>query len=363
MYYNNNLSNKVNLTGLSHAQELDNDTQCNLSNYLSSVLTGQPIQFTGIITNVKDSSNGVNKEFTLLYAFSGIRKTLSLTFRKLYCVTRTENINNMYKEIYAKDEEIKYNKIKCMVSVKGVMKTLKNGNPIFVVISMTHCIPDIDKYAYSGIPVNELINYKAIMEKSIDRFNINSEFTYSSYDEIPEIIKEYSDYGEKYIKKINKGKYNKAMEIQIEQLDNTFKYLEVKCENMSISADKIRLILEDIAMMHTTIQSEYHDQLGVLYDCNCLYAMNEVAFTIERLIANTKTVDAKDIIVLIMVYFKQFYADYLRTLTIPSDQIFYYRKYDTTIIELLEILDFNINCVTRTVNDISHYIFKTTHNI
>lgn len=363
MYYNNNLSNKVNLTGLSHAQELDNDTQCNLSNYLSSVLTGQPIQFTGIITNVKNNGNGINKEFTLLYAFSGIRKTLSLTFRKLYCVTRTENINNMYKEIYAKDEEIDYNKIKCMISVTGIMKMLKNGKPIFVVISMAHCIPDVDRYVYSGIPVNEIVHYKAVVEKPIDCYNISSDSIYSEYDDIPEIVKEYSDYEEKYIKKINKGKYNKAMETQMSQLDNTFKYIDAKRGKLSISADKIRLILEDIAMMHTTIQSEYHDQLGVLYDCNCLYAMNEVAFAIERLIANTKTVDAKDIIILIMVYFKQFYAEYLRRLSLPNDQVFYYRKYDKTVDEILEELGFNTNNVIRTMDDITQYVFKVTHNI
>lgn len=374
MNYNDNLNDNINLGGLGRAQQLDDVSQRQLTKNLTSAICGQNLTFTGIVTSVENM--GVDdsrlKNFRLMkmqYVFSGIGNTTKLTYRRMYCMINIKPLDALYRSIYG-DEfntlDMDYSNIPTMVKVTGIMKITGSGKPILAASKIEHCTPASEHTPYDmdRKSIYDILHDTVIFLKTSDARCIYNNKNDLGYIDIPDIVTEYCDYEVKYEKKIKKGKTNKAMEIQMEQLDNTFRYIDKHCNRLTISADKIRLILEDIAMMHTSIQTEEYDQLGVLYDCNCLYAMNESAFALERLLSNKNvTFEAKDIIIILLVYFKKFYSDYLLRLSVTIPEKNNYRKYEHTINDMLEEIGFDINLTSNVFSDIEYYVYKLTHSL
>lgn len=370
MNYNNNLNDNINLGGLGRTQQLDDVSQRQLTKDLTSALCGQELTFTGIVTSVKNmgSEDDRLRNFRLMtmqYVFSGIGDTTRLTYRRMYCMTDVKLLDNLYHSIYGEEFitlGIDYGNMSFMIKVTGTMKIAGSGKPILEANKIEHCTPNLEynPYEINKESIYDVIHDKVkIMKMPNGYYRDTKEF---DYDEIPDIILEYSDYDTKYEKKMRKGKTDKAMEIQMEQLDNTFRYIDKHCNRLTISADKIRLILEDIAMMHTSIQTEEYDQLGVLYDCNCLYAMNESAFALERMLANKDDIiEAKEILTILLVYFKKFYAIYLLRLNITISEKNAYRKYENGVRDMLEEIGFDVNLVSNMFADIEFYVYRTTH--
>lgn len=100
---------------------------------------------------------------------------------------------------------------------------------------------------------------------------------------------------------------------------------------LSKKIDKLRLILDDIIMMHSGLQTENHDQLNVLYDANCIEAMSKIMFILKCLtVIDNSVITIREAVLMMLVYIKGFYARYIDKSKLDLDTVRSYGCYDNT---------------------------------
>lgn len=107
---------------------------------------------------------------------------------------------------------------------------------------------------------------------------------------------------------------------------------------------KLRLILDDIIMMHTGLQSSTFDQLHVLYDTECLTVMGKIMFVIQSLTRlNNSVVTMREAVIIMLVYVKGFYSKYINVNDLDIDNCKAFRIYNNTTNIMLDDFYFDIN--------------------
>lgn len=122
-------------------------------------------------------------------------------------------------------------------------------------------------------------------------------------------------------------------------------------------AYKLRLILDDIIMMHTGLQTENHDQLNVLYDIHCLEAMGKILFVIKSLsCVKEYTLTMKQAVMMMLVYIKGFYARYIRSFNVCDTVLKELTKYDNITKSMLDDLCFDIEKANSLYMEIESFV-------
>lgn len=128
-------------------------------------------------------------------------------------------------------------------------------------------------------------------------------------------------------------------------------------EPLCLIGDKLKVVLDDIIMMHTGLQNQDQDQMKVLYDVNCLNAMIDVSFAIQALTDIKFTIkDMREAVIIMIVYIKRFYADYVKRLNMDMATAKEYCRYDSTNDTILDSLGFDLNKIDTVYNNIQTFI-------
>lgn len=379
--YNEERINKggymVDLYRLSHAQIMDDTAVNQISLDFGSALCGQKLEFTGIISKFevvgKDTGARDAYRFRMYYASTDIGREEKLTFRKMLCVINANKLDEFLKvlpnkiakkKVYTGEmEEENYddseivNLLNITISCQVRMRGSFISPDAFRVTSMVTDIPGSVIYDYkhplvfdSNIIPNTIRKMERV--KSLGRNNIE-------YSRIENILNTYKEYMCKVQKNLNRGKYGKANKKLLEQLDRMSSELCMSARrvNLSMTYNKMKLIIDDIAMMHTSIQSVEFDQIGVLYDNTCISKMNELLLVLTMLLEVTQDpIDSKQIVIIGLVFFKSFYDKYVTEIRGPKEVLEPYMRYTKSIDEILKNVGFNIGNIEPLFNQINRFV-------
>lgn len=333
------------ISKLKDAQVMEDENQRNTAFGLRSVFYGQELYFTGIIgkRNRIHLNDDVEVErFRLYYASIDERDNVKITFRKMLCDCNVNIMNDFYKTIISSNSEYstKYENLSIEVTVYG--RFLMGTAMIFEVTKIEQYVPcTISKPIYLGDFEYDIFNIL------IDELELTkNDKRHKLYDDIKNMG---SFYRNQYLidlrSKIESDLPNREIiRFQLLYLNRIFDDIKNSCDGFKYNSVKLRRILEDVAMMHTSLHSEEFDQMGVLCDTNCLKAMYEAAMLISSLLLfDNEKIDNKQILIVLLVYFRKFYAIYLKIVKIPKKSISAYISYNKTVELMLITLGFDIS--------------------
>lgn len=375
MEYNNNMGQftqrsllgKLTVDRLPQAQEADTKELEKTSMRMGSRMAREDLSFRGIVGKFSKLPNG-HYRFNMYYASQTVGsgdRYVGLTFRKMECIIDQPTMHTFYTLLPSKMQDIDVSKegysdldISCEVMITGRFSS-DSKYPMFRVVDMYGLVTRI-----------------SFKEYNVKRNNILTMFDYGinaikavkngvkGCGNITEVVNTHYEGKHKVDKAINKGKLNKAANKQLDLLRYMFNKMTYFDALISTDSIKLNDILKDITMMHTSIQCEEFDQLGVLYDNTCLSGMEEVAYLIITLLyvqEDTFVFDAKEYVLLMLIYFKQFYSIYLRKNFDLSPEVKEaYRKYDKELEVMMIDLGFDLNMNDHIFESLEKYINKLT---
>lgn len=380
-FYNEERINKggymLDLYRLSHAQIMDDTAVNQISLDFGSALCGQKLEFAGIISKFevvgKDNDNRDVYRFKMYYASTNIGREEKLTFRKMVCIIHADKLDEFLKvlpkkiarkKVYTGEmEEENYDDseianllditISCQVRIRGSLVSPDT----FKVTSIITDIPRnvICEYKHPLAFDSNLIPNVIRKMNHIKSLGCNN----IAYSRLENILNTYKEYMRKVQKNLNRGKYGKANKKLLEQLDRMLSesYISVRRVNLSMTHNKMKLIIDDIAMMHTSIQSVEFDQIGVLYDNTCVSKINELLLALTMLLEMTEDpIDSKQIVIIGLVFFKSFYDKYVTEIRGPKEALEPYMRYTKSIDEILKNVGFNIGNIEPLFNQINRFV-------
>lgn len=345
----------INIAKLKEAQAKEEKEQIEVAKGLRSALCGQELWFTGIIGTATTSKQ--IKRFNLYYASIDECSRVRITFRRMVCQCKEEVYDNFYDSIKKTDDN--GNNLSAQVTIYG--EFLMGENPIFNVnkIELYKHYRE-DEPMYMGD-----FDYEILLKMMSTLNSLKGSKDHEVYSTIQSIGYDYNAYINTFNDYINQKRYSELMTEQISVLNTMFDSIITDCNNINKTIGgfkydgyKIRKIIEDIAMMHTSIQSESYDQLGVLYDNNCLRAMYEACVVTKSLLVfDNDLIDNKHIILIILAYFRSFYAKYLKSVKLPIKAVPAYQHYSDVVKTMMKELNFDTNKISYVYDRIKDFIY------
>lgn len=342
---NNNGKEKIKITRLEKAQKVAENEQVEVAKGLRAAFYGEDLFFTGILGKVSYVSKAQHiKKFNLYYASIDDDIHVKLTFRKMLCRCDETLIDGYINNIQKLDENDGCDNIMNQVTIYG--QFAYGGKPMFIVTSIENYNHDREnKAVYTGE-----FNYDIFYDMMNRLKDVDDDNPDNAYTEIESMGSSYSIYIGIFDEYKRNERYADLRREQMLCLKDMYMFINNTCNTINYdlytdkyNGTKIQKIIEDIAMMHTSIQSEDYDQLGVLYDSNCLRAMYESTILVRSLLllCDDEYIDNKQIIIVLLVYFKKFYADYLKFIKIPISALPAYRGYVGVVDQMLKDLSFD----------------------
>lgn len=348
---------------LKEAQLADERERDNLIKGMKSVFCGEEITLRGVIGHINTPDDPKYKQvrrFNLYYASMYDYTKVKIIFRKMLCQCNNITFNEFYNSFEKADcpGGDRMN-ISNEVIIHGQFSS--NNEVIFNIDKIelydhTKELPPM----YTG---NFMYSIFCVLIKIIDEFKDSEDNKINSKIEI--IAYNYKLYIEFFNDCVLNNRYADLKEQQSLLLNDMYNNIEILCNDIcresgsiKYNGTKIRKIIEDIAMMHTSIQSEDFDQLGVLYDNNCLRVMYEATTLVNiLLLIDNECIDNEELIIILLVFFRGFYAKYLQNVNIPIKVLPAYRKYSDTVSRMLRDMDFDLQKESKFFTDMKVFLY------
>lgn len=358
---------KLTVDRLPQAQEAETKELEKTSMRMGSRMAREDLSFRGIVGKFSKLPNG-HYRFNMYYASQTVGsgdRYVGLTFRKMKCIIDQPTMHTFYTLLPSKMQYIDVSKegysdldISCEVMITGRFSS-DSKYPIFRVVDMYSLVTRISfkEYGVKRNNINNIFDYGFSAIKVVKN-------SLKGCKDIVEVVNTHYEGKHKVDKAINKGKLNKAANKQLDLLRYMFNKMSHFDALISTDSVKLNDILKDITMMHTSIQCEEFDQLGVLYDNTCLSGMEEVAYLIITILymqEDTMVFDAKEYVLLMLIYFKQFYSIYLsKNFDLSPEVKEAYHNYDNDVRSMIIDLGFDLNMNDHIFDSLEKYINKLT---
>ncbi|HAB67194.1 MAG TPA: hypothetical protein DCE23_07490 [Firmicutes bacterium] len=370
----------INFGKLKEAQKTAEKEELELTKGMMSVLCGQELYFVGVMGNITNMTvrDKCVKRFYLYYSsftkFDTYEKD-RIIFRKMLCQCNKGVFDKFYNEIKNKNESANdYNKISKQISVSGTF-TLIDSKPLFELTEIEVYL----NYKYNNVYIGlgkELpdfpfknFNYDIFFDliKKIEALKCANET--SLHDRIKHMGEYYNMYIETFKSLQSKKDYKELMRMQFIELNRLYDSIKAVCNNADFdyygckyNGNKMVKIINDMAMMHTSIHSNDYDQLGVLYDNTCLRAMYEASILVKSLILfdielqDSDDINNKQIILVLLIYFRKFYMDYIKFIKLPISAVSAYNHYMLEVKNMINDLGFDSNRETYFYKEMKTFI-------
>lgn len=327
-----------------------------------SIDNDQEYEFKGIMGKIGASYNNKFSKFKLFYASVGKGNRTEIIFRNLNCICKTKKLDKYFDAVSGYEHDV------CDILINEVCvigKFIRTPNVVFKVTNIMY--DDMYDVFNVNSEWEDEFEYALFANISgyIEMLVKNLQYDNENYVRIQEVVEGYKDHLKGLIRHLkSKLDANEIMLYQRNYIEELFDEIFMNYYLLKDVSVKLRMILDDIIMMHTGLQTEEYDQLNVLYDVRCLVAMTDISVIIRTLTCVKGVVlNMKDVVLIMLVYIKNFYNDYINKRELDIDTAREYLIYDNKVKEIMEGLCFDEK-KTRYVGDqIKAYVRVLKNNI
>lgn len=327
-----------------------------------SIDNDQEYEFKGIMGKIGASYNNKFSKFKLFYASVGKGNRTEIIFRNLNCICKTKKLDKYF------DAVLEYEHDACDILINEVCvigKFIRTPNVVFKVTSIMYDdMYDVfnvnnaweDEFEYALFA--NISGYIKMLVKNLQYDNEN-------YVRIQEVVEGYKNHLKGLISQLkSKIDADEIMLYQRNYIEELFDEIFMNYYLLRDVSVKLRMILDDIIMMHTGLQTEEYDQLNVLYDVRCLVAMTDISVIIRTLTCVKGVVlNMKDVVLIMLVYIRNFYNEYIDKKELDNETRKAYNVYDNKVSELMEGLGFDKKKTSYVGDQIKVYVRMLKNNI
>lgn len=327
-----------------------------------SIDNDQEYEFKGIMGKVGSSYNNKFSKFKLFYASVGKGNRTEIIFRNLNCICKTKKLDKYFDAVLEYEHDACDNLIN---EVCVIGKFIRTPNVVFKVTSIMYD----DMYDVFNVNNEWEDEFEYALFANISGYiNMlikNLQYDNENYVRIQEVVEGYKNHLKGLISQLkSKIDADEIMLYQRNYIEELFDEIFMNYDLLRDVSVKLRMILDDIIMMHTGLQTEEYDQLNVLYDVRCLVAMTDISVIIRTLTCVKGVVlNMKDVVLIMLVYVKNFYNGYINKKELDNETVKAYKVYDEKVRNLMEGLGFDYTKSRYVSNQINSYVRLLKNNI
>lgn len=358
---------KITIDRLAKAYKNDKESMDSIEEDFTSNKGGK-YSFKGLIGKVTPVSKTSDLYKFNIYYTSSIdgKKSPELVFRTLKCLVDEETYNVFNEVCYDYDGKLMgYNEVIVTGKFTRRQQLIFNVKSMFPDTTINNCFRYEKGCGPTTFHYNRIGNIARYLKDVVDG-EVDVSMHAIKYG-VESRIFNAADGFTAYLKELKECIFDCATKTYL-RYDSS--YIDDVVDDITTSYDilrrnmpKLRLILDDIIMMHTGLQTSTFDQLHVLYDTECLTVMGKIMFVIQSLTRlNNSVLTMREAVIIMLVYVKGFYSKYINVNDLNVDNKRAFSIYNTTTNNMLNDFYFDIDKVTYVYNQMEKFVTIMVNN-